>query len=181
MRTAPLIALCTILCATNAVQAQAPAPRQQPAATTAAPAGLQIPEPVMLVIMIRNTLTALNQANLSGNYSVLRDISAPAFQTQNSQAQLAVAFTSLRDQQLDISSILAVTPELSEQPAIDQNGVLKLVGFFPTEPLRVNFQLAFQASGGMWRPIGMAIGTSQSEPKRAAPTADARKQGQKAK
>lgn len=161
MRFTPMIALCTALCIAAPALAQQPAPRQQ-----AAPAALQIPEPIALIVLIRNTLVALNQANQTGNYSVLRDISAPAFQASNTQAQLAVAFTSLRDQRLDISSIVAVTPELTEPPGLDNNGIMRLVGHFPTEPQQVNFQLAFQAVNGAWRPIGMAIGTS---PKNAAP------------
>lgn len=174
MRLAPMIAVCTVLCSTAPALAQSPAPKQQPqqAQTAAAQPAPKIPEPVTLIVMIRSTLIALNQANQTGNYSVLRDISAPAFQASNNQAQLAVAFTSLRDQRLDISSVVAVTPELTEAPTIDQNGILRVVGFFPTEPLRVNFQLAFQPMAGQWRPIGIAVGTSAQEAQKA-PVADA--------
>lgn len=174
MRLTPTIACIAALCVTGSAGAQTSQPKAPGTQVQAqnASTGLAIPEPVGLVVLIRNTLIALNQANQTGNYSVLRDIAAPAFQTANSQAQLAVAFTSLRDQKLDISSVAAVTPELSEPPATDQNGVLRLVGIFPTEPMRINFQLAFQPVGGVWRPIGLAIGTSPAEPAKA-PVAEA--------
>jgi hypothetical protein len=163
-----MIALCTLLCMTAPALAQQPAPTKQ-----TAPAALQVPEPVALIVLIRTTLVALNQANQTGNYSVLRDIAAPAFQSSNTQAQLAVAFTSLRDQRLDISSIVAVTPELTEPPQIDKNGIMRLVGNFPTSPEQVNFQLAFQGINGGWRPIGMAIGTSPRAAQPAQPVAAA--------
>lgn len=155
-------------------QTPQPAPRppavaaQQPASQPAA----QMPDAVAMIIMIRSTLVALNQANQTGNYSVLRDLGAPAFQASNNPAQLAVAFTALRDQRLDIASVLAVTPELAETPTIDQNNILKLTGFFPTEPLRINFQMAFQLVAGTWRPIALAVGANQPQAP-AQPVADA--------
>lgn len=177
MRLAPLLTVCTALCITGSALAQSPAPRQpaaqaQPAqAQPAQAARPQIPDPISLIVMIRTTMVALNQANQTGNYSVLREISAPVFQAQNSQAQLAVAFTSLRDQRLDLSSIVAVTPELTDAPTVDENGILRVTGFFPTEPLRVNFQLAYLFGNGQWRPIGMSVGTSQA-PQKAPAAAD---------
>ena len=168
MRLAPLLTVCTALCMTGSALAQSPAPRQPAAPAQQAQAQSarpQVPDPISLIVMIRTTMVALNQANQTGNYSVLREISAPIFQAQNSQAQLAVAFTSLRDQRLDISSVVAVTPELTDAPAVDDNGILRVTGFFPTEPLRVNFQLAYQFANGQWRPVGMSVGTTQAPPK----------------
>ncbi len=185
MRLAPLLTVCTALCITGSALAQSPAPRQpaaqtQPAQAQAQPgqaARPQVPDPISLIVMIRTTMVALNQANLTGNYSVLREISAPIFQAQNSQAQLAVAFTTLRDQRLDLSSVVAVTPELTDAPAVDDNGILRVTGFFPTEPLRVNFQLAYQLANGQWRPIGMSVGTTQAPQK--APAAAENQAGKK--
>jgi hypothetical protein len=179
LRFAPTIAALAALCTAGAALAQAPSPKA-PAAGAAAPgqaANLPIPEPIGLVVLIRSTLVALNQANQTGNYSVLRDLAAPSFQAANTQAQLAVAFTTLRDQKLDMAGIVAVTPELTEPPGIDPNGMLRLVGFFPTEPQRINFQLAFQPVAGTWRPIGLAIGTSPAEPVKA-PVAEAQQRKQ---
>jgi hypothetical protein len=42
--------------------------------------------------LIRSTLLTLNDANRSGNYSVLRDLAAPDFQAKNSAADLADSF-----------------------------------------------------------------------------------------
>lgn len=179
MRYAQLLAICTSLCLAAPAFSQQPTPKRTaaPPPQQAAKTAPQIPDPVSMIVLIRTTLIALNQANQTGNYSVLREISAPPFQSANTQAQLAVAFTSLRDQQLDIGPIAAVTPELTETPSIDQNNVLRLVGFFPTEPLRVNFQLTYLTVGGTWKPVGLAVGTSPNEPKRA-PVADAQRKQQ---
>jgi hypothetical protein len=46
--------------------------------------------------LVRSTLLTLNDANLSGNYSVLRDLAAPDFQARNTAADLAQTFSDLR-------------------------------------------------------------------------------------
>ena len=62
---------------------QAPTPKQQP----------QAPKPAQIdrngvLILIRTALLALDQANKTGNYTVLRDLGSPDFQV-NTAARLA--------------------------------------------------------------------------------------------
>ena len=87
-------------------------------------------------MLVKNALTAVNHGNLTGNYTVLRDLGAPAFRERNSAAQLAAIFQSLRDNKIDMSPILLMNPQFTEQPALNQAGQLQLVGFFPTAPCR---------------------------------------------
>jgi hypothetical protein len=111
----------------------------------------------VLLVLIRTTLVALNQAVYTGNFTVLRDLGSPAFQAANSPAQLGVIFASLRNRNIDLSPVVAVTPEVSEPPQITQDQMLRLVGYFPTKPLQVQFQLLFQPVNGQWRLFGMAV------------------------
>jgi hypothetical protein len=132
----------------------APAPSsQQPTLAQANPS----PDDPRLVLMIRNAIIALNQANLTGNYSVLRDLGTPAFQTTNSSARLAESFSALRGRQLDISPIMFYNPKFLLPPALQDGQVLRLTGFFPTTPEQVNFDLAFQLAGPQWRLAGIAV------------------------
>ena len=64
---------------------QAPTPKQQPQAQAPKPA--QIDRNGVL-ILIRTALLALDQANKTGNYTVLRDLGSPDFQV-NTAARLA--------------------------------------------------------------------------------------------
>ena len=57
-----------------------------------------MPAPDVLVMMVRSTLVAVNQANFTGNYSVLRGLMTPALQARASAAQFAKAFANLREQ-----------------------------------------------------------------------------------
>lgn len=115
-------------------------------------AGLpQVPPAPVLLALLRGTLAAVNQANLTGNYSVLRDLGAPAFREGYNAAELADRFRPWRDNALDFAAILLLDAKLSQAPAIDPNGVLRLAGYFPTAPLRIGFDLGFQPVGGNWR------------------------------
>ena len=142
----------------------------QPSAAQAPQRDPQLDVPVMLV---RNAVTAVNHGNLTGNYTVLRDLGGPAFRERNSAAQLAAIFQRLRDQKIDLSPILIHDPVFTEPPAINQAGQLQLVGFFPTQPLQIQFRLAFQRVQGGWMIDAVGIGTAPSpaQTRRPRPTA----------
>jgi hypothetical protein len=144
-------------------------------ATPASADAAKLPTPGAMVALIRSHVIALNQANMTGNYSVLREMAAPGFQQNNSFAELATIFAALRARQLDLGPIAVIEPKLYRQPAIDQRGMLRLTGFFPSEPERVNFDFAFQNIAGKWRLFGIGVNTSRevaaTEPSAAGPGA----------
>ncbi len=112
--------------------------------------------------LIRTTLLTLNDANRSGNYSVLRDLAAPDFQARNSAADLALGFADLRRRNFDLFAAAISAPQLTAPPALDANKMLHLIGFFPTRPLQINFDLLFQIVGGQWRLFGVSVATPKS-------------------
>lgn len=126
-----------------------------PAAVAAAP-GLA-PDPYKLNLLIRTTLIALNQANFTGNYSVLRDLGTPQFQATNSDARLAEIFAPLRRRNVDFSPILFFDPKLVREPMLDASGAVRVTGFIPTSPERVIFDLGFAAVAGQWRLSAIVI------------------------
>ena len=82
------LALLVLLAPGAAVAQSKPAPQAKPkapAVAAKAPQAVQpqMPDSARLAIMIQNTLLALNQANLTGNYSVMRDLATPSFQAAN--------------------------------------------------------------------------------------------------
>jgi len=115
------------------------------------------------MILIRSTLLALDQANKTGNYTVLRDLGAPAFQS-NTDARLAEIFAAQRRDKLDLSGVAVLDPQLSLLPEIEPNGVMRLAGFFPSVPTQVNFELAFAPVEGQWRLFGVSVGVGSASP-----------------
>jgi hypothetical protein len=80
-----------------------PAPAPQPA-----PPSAPTPAPIDrngVLILVRSTLLALDQANKTGNYTVLHNLGSPAFQV-NTAAQLAEIFANERRQGIDLPGSL---------------------------------------------------------------------------
>jgi hypothetical protein len=116
-----------------------------------------------VLILIRSALLALDQANKTGNYTVLRDLGAPGFQV-NTAARLAEIFAKQRNDNLDLSGVAAIDPQLSLLPQIEANGMMRMAGFFPSVPSQVNFELAFAPANGQWRLFGLSVSIGQAAP-----------------
>jgi hypothetical protein len=121
-----------------------------------------------VLILVRSSLIALDQANKTGNYTVLRDLAAPAFQS-NTAARLAEIFAGLRRDKIDLVGVAALEPQLTLLPQIEANGLMHMTGFFPSVPSQVNFDLAYAPVDGQWRLFGISVGLDQSAPKAPAP------------
>lgn len=118
-----------------------------------------------LVVLTKTAIIAVNQANQTGNYSVLHALAAPAFRDKNSPKDLEKIFAKLRESNLDLSPVVIYNPSFTDSPQMMSNGLLRLRGHFPTEPLRVHFDLIFQPVGGEWRLFGISLNPA----KRSAP------------
>ncbi|MDX2204778.1 MAG: hypothetical protein NW223_18660 [Hyphomicrobiaceae bacterium] len=175
---AGVVAMLLALVQPGAALAQAPKPADKtapaPAAPQAAPSGLRVPPAEMLLALIRSTMSAINHANLTNNYTVLRDLGSPLFQSTTTPEQLSKAFAAQRARGIDLTLSLAITPELSVQPGIESNGVMRLVGHYPTNP-RVEFNFAYQNIAGFWRHAGLQVNVlpPAPPPEAKAPAAEA--------
>jgi hypothetical protein len=116
-----------------------------------------------VIMLIRSSLLALDHANKTGNYTVLREIGAPGFQS-NTAAQLGEIFAKLRKDNLDLSGVAVIDPQLNLLPQIEANGLMHMSGFFPSVPTQVNFDLAFAPVNGQWRLFGISVSLGQSSP-----------------
>jgi hypothetical protein len=145
---------------------QPPAPAQPPPAQAAAkPANIDRNGVLML---IRSAIMALDQANKTGNYTVLRDLGSPGFQA-NTAARLAEIFSNQRNDKLDLSGVAVIEPQLTVLPEIGSNGMMRMAGFFPSVPSQVNFELLFAPIDGQWRIYGMSVKVGSSAPVAPAP------------
>lgn len=147
---------------------------------SAAPPGAEPtppPRPVSIdknsvLILIRTTLVAVQQANQTGIYSVLYSLSAPGFQKMNSPERLSQIFANLRAKHFDLSGVVVLEPQLMVMPEIYSNGVMRMAGFFPSVPMQVVFDLQFMPVDGQWRLIGVSIdlaGSTPAAPRQATP------------
>ena len=146
-------ALFAISCSPIIANAAAPTP-------TAAPTPPPRPAPVdrnTVLILIRTTLVAVQQANQTDNYSVLYGISAPGLQQANSSQRLSQIFANLRAKNFDLSGVVVLEPQLLALPELYSNGVMRIAGFFPSVPMQVYFDLQFIPVQGQWRLVAVGV------------------------
>jgi len=113
-------------------------------------------------MLIRTTLVALHQANVTGNYTVLRDLGSASFRTINNPVRLGGIYGKIREAGLDLSPAVLLDPFMTKPPFIDANGVLIIEGFFPTEPLNIVFKIGFRFEYGAWRILSLSVGAQES-------------------
>jgi hypothetical protein len=157
----------------TSAQEKAAGPKPSPPATPkrapapARPAAQQQTMPVSIeqaLYLVRSTLLRLNDANNSGNYTVLRDLAAPDFQARNTATDLGQTFSDLRRRNFDLYGAALLAPQFTVVPALDQSGMLHLTGYIPTRPQQINFDLVFQVVGNQWRLYGISIATPEAAP-----------------
>jgi hypothetical protein len=142
----------------------------------AAPPTISQNDRTAALILIKNTLIAVNQGNLTGNFTVLRDLASPGFRNRNSAGDLATIFQNLKQKKVDLSPVVVLDP-LIAPPQVTKEGLLLIEGYFPSNPLRINFKLGYiKSETGGWMIDAVSVGvspaeaTSSNQPRQAAPT-----------
>ena len=130
-----------------------------------------IPSADVIVILIRSTLLSLNDALRTGNFTVLRDLASPSFHEANNAGRLHQIFSGLSAQRIDLSAVAILAPKLSLAPSIDRDKRLHIAGYFPGEPIQLDFELVFEAVAGQWRPFGISVNPAKSVGADVAPPA----------
>lgn len=127
----------------------------------------RIPSDYDLEMLVKATLATLNDANLTGNYSVLHARSSRQVREQLTPQTFSDAFKAFRDQQIDIAPVLTLRPTFREKPAIGEESRLVLKGHFDTSAQRgrfvavrydrVAFDIDFIQSEGTWKMIKVNV------------------------
>jgi hypothetical protein len=112
---------------------------------------------IQLAMMIKSAVMALQHANETGNYSVLRDLGTPVFRERFDQARLTAIFADLRARGVNMRPVLMIPPNLSKQPEFTPRNQLQLVGYFPTQPLQIQYEMLFLQIDGVWRIEGLSV------------------------
>ena len=117
----------------------------------------KVPSERGLEALVKATLLTFNDANVTGNYEVFHAKLSKPFREQFSVERLARRFQEFNKKHIDFDVITALKPGYDAAPKVDDEGRLLVKGHFPTEPLRVNFDLAFVPSDGEWKLISINV------------------------
>lgn len=108
-------------------------------------------------ILVKTTLMTFNDANLTGNYTVMYDKSAKVFRDQMSAQKLMEAFKVFREKKVNLESVVIDDIDSSSKPRIDSDGVLQLKGRFKDDEKRIRFDLKYVEDGGVWKMVGINV------------------------
>lgn len=118
-----------------------------------------VPSAVEQEILVKTSLLTFNDANLTGNYTVLNARGAKPFRDQLPPDKLKSGFQSFHDKQIDISGI-AAKPNVTDEAKIDDAGILLLTGSITiSDSFKVNYSLKYIQSDGDWKMIGINVKT----------------------
>lgn len=120
-------------------------------------AQLKLPDANLQEVLIKTTLLAFNDANITGNYAVLHAKTSKPFRDQFSPDRLKEVFKEFAEKHIDFAVIAAKTPVPSQDSKIDDDGRLILVGYFDTTPSYVYYDLHYIVSEGQWKPIKINV------------------------
>ena len=110
-------------------------------AATAVQAQNKVPSDRVLEALVKSSLLSLNDANVTGNYSVLHAKLSKPFREQFPPEKLKATFKEFSQGNADFDIIAAMPPTYEPRPVVDEDGKLVVKGSFPTEPSRLLFEL----------------------------------------
>ncbi len=111
----------------------------------------------LAVVLSRTILLRLDDANRTGNYSVFRDRSTPAFRSINSAEDLARIFSWLRTQDQSLATAEWLEPSSLRPTIREKDGIVHVRGTLPDAPDGLSFDLLLQQSAGDWLVFGIAV------------------------
>jgi len=144
----PLLAQAPRAQAPPAQRVQQPAPR--------APATAPLPDQIGSTKLVMSAIIAIDQANRTGNYSVLLGLGSAGFQANNSAASLGAVFGVFRTRQIDLSDVLIRSPTFSLAPTLIQPTLLRMRGGYSLGNGPLGFDLIFAWDNG-WRLQGVSL------------------------
>ena len=120
-------------------------------------AGPALPDAAAASALTLASLTAFNEAVQTRAFETFHSGLATLWKDQTTPAELLEKFQSYIDSGVDISPIQEMEPVFTSPPALDDDGFLKLDGYYPTEPKKVHFSLLYGSERKDWKLVGITV------------------------
>src|SRR5260370_19285163 len=102
----------------------------------------KVPSERTLEVLVKTSLLSFNDADVTGNYTVLHDKLSKPFRQEYPPEKLKEAFKEFSEKNIDIELIASLKPGHAAAPSIESQGQLRVRCHFPTSPARSHSQLA---------------------------------------
>lgn len=112
---------------------------------------VEIPPDAELQRLTSESIGLLAEAVNRNDFSGFRAYISRLWQSQVTEEQLREAFKEFTEKRIDLTPLKNETPVFSQKPALDENGVLNLRGYYATSPDQVRFELSFIYEHPQWK------------------------------
>jgi hypothetical protein len=102
-------------------------------------------------------LLEFNRAVKAKDFTAFHEKLSTPMKKQFTPQRLATTFKEYVDKKIDIGPIKNFTPKFDRPPATDDKGVLRMAGYYPTEPLQVRFELGFIRDQDVWKLSAISV------------------------
>lgn len=119
--------------------------------------GATIPDQRRLTMLTDESMHDFALAVNAGDFGGFHSNISALWRSQISKEELFDIFKSFSEQEVDLTVLEGITPVFSEEPYIDDNGVLRLVGYYPTQPSVTNFRLSYLYEHPEWKLAGINV------------------------
>ncbi len=122
-----------------------------------APTSTLVMDPDEAVKLARGSLMRLGDAVRTGNYAVFRATASSAFQSHNSEHDLAVIFAWLQETNVSLLAAVDLEPDDLRPAVLEENRRLLLRGALGPGEHAINFDLLYEPETDAWQLFGVAI------------------------
>jgi hypothetical protein len=120
-------------------------------------AGRTVPDDATCEALARDAMASFAGAVVAGDFTTFHEDISLLWRSQTTPEALEGAFSSFIDQGIDLRFLADEPLAFSEPPSLDEQGVLRLVGYYGTADGRVSFDYSFVYEHPEWRLIGIQV------------------------
>lgn len=119
--------------------------------------GATIPDQQSLIALTDESMHDFALAVNAGDFGDFHSNISALWKSQITKEGLYDIFEAFSDQGVDLTILEGMTPVFSEQPLIDDNGILRLAGYYPTQPSLTSFRLSYIYEHPEWKLFGINV------------------------
>ena len=121
------------------------------------PGSISMPSSEIQVALVKDTMDRISTAINTKSFNDLHSWMSKVWQEQFTVDKLETIFEPFVNQSIDLKVLNNLQPNFTTQSLIDENGILRLSGNFPTQPSKVDFKLSYVLEGEDWKVIGLNV------------------------
>ncbi len=110
-----------------------------------------------ILALVRRTTGRFAEAVAARDLSLFRSATGRAFRERFSTQQFEQAFGGFIDQNVNLRALERLQPALASPPALDDAGVLTVIGVFPSRPSQVRFRYEYAYRHIDWELVGIEL------------------------